>query len=348
VRRRQPAEWRIIAGTVLLGGVTLVAVAAPAVAPNAPGDQFPDRAYAPPMPLRIRDANGFRAPFVYRQVLDDRLTRRYRDDVTTPLPLRWFTGGSVVSLDAGSGPLLLLGADALGRDVFSRLVHGARLSLGVTALGVAGALLMGALVGSLAGSAGGSIETVLMLAADFLLVLPGTYLVLVLRGALPLVLSTRDVFVLFSALFALAAWPHAARGVRAIVATERQRDYAMAARASGATSWRLACQLLPAARGFLGVEVMLLIPALLVGEATVSYLGLGFPVPTASLGTMLQDAANVRMMREAPWLLAPALVLFLVMLGVQLLVWRSAPAIELLVGVRRVRPLPLTGGAAGR
>jgi peptide/nickel transport system permease protein len=202
-------------------------------------------------------------------------------------------------------------------------------------LGVIGALALGALIGGLAGSVGGATETVLMLAADFLLVLPGAYLVLVLRGVLPAVLSTGEVFLLMSALFAFAAWPHAARGVRAVVATERRRDYAVAARAAGASPLRLVRHLLPAARGFLTVEVLLLIPALLVAEATVSYLGLGFPVPDASWGTMLREAANVRMMTEAPWLLAPALALFLVVLGVQLLVWRRAPATELLIGRER-------------
>jgi hypothetical protein len=132
-----------------------------------------------------------------------------------------------------------------------------------------------------------------MLAADFLLALPGAYLVLVLRGVLPPVLETGEVFVLIAALFALSAWPHAARGVRAIVASERARDYALAARAAGAGPWRLATRhLLPAARGFLAVEVVLLVPALLVAEATVSYLGLGFSDTQASWGTMMQDAAT--------------------------------------------------------
>ena len=120
-------------------------------------------------------------------------------------------------------------------------------------------------------------------------------------------------------LFALTAWPHAARGVRAVVALERRRDYAEAARASGAGPVRLMRQLLPAARGFLSVEIILLVPAMLIAEATVSYLGLGFPGSSASWGTLLQDAANVQVLREAPWILAPAVSLFLVTLGLHLL-----------------------------
>jgi peptide/nickel transport system permease protein len=173
--------------------------------------------------------------------------------------------------------------------------------------------------GGLAGTLGGRADTALMLLADFLLALPGAYLILVLRGLLPPVLSTQEIFTITAALFAFAAWPHASRGVRAIVAAERTREYAEAARACGAGSWRLMRHLLPAARGFLAVELVLLVPALLVAEATVSYLGLGFADAEASWGTMLQDAANVHVLVEAPWLLAPAVGLFLVVLGAQLL-----------------------------
>ena len=323
------------AGALLLGLVAALALLAPLVAPHHVAEQFADRAYAPPMRIHVRDGNGFRAPFVYRQVLEDRLLRRYRDDTSLAVPIRWGRNWQLASIPAEYGPLLLFGADALGRDVFSRLVHGARLSLGVTMVGVAGALLIGFVVGGFAGSLGGRTDTWLMLIADFILVLPGAYLVLVLRGVLPLVLTTGQVFWMMAALFALAAWPHVARGVRAIVATERQRDYAEAIRAAGAGSFRLVAQLLPAARGFALVEVILLVPALLVAEATVSFLGLGFLEPSASWGMMLQEAANVRVMAEAPWMLLPAVALFVVVLGTQLLGWARSSAAELLLADRR-------------
>jgi peptide/nickel transport system permease protein len=322
-------------GAALLAGLALVTVLAPLLAPHDPTEPFADRAYAPPMRIRVRDADGFRAPFVYRQVLEDRLERRYRDDTSRAIPIRWGRDWQLMSIPAEDGPLLVLGADALGRDVFSRLLFGARLSLGVTVLGVAGALFLGFALGGLAGGLGGRVDTALMLVADFILVLPGAYLVLVLRGVLPLLLSTAQVFWLMAVLFAVAAWPHVARGVRAIVATERARDYAEAILASGAGPFRLVAALLPAARGFALVEVVLLVPALLVAEATVSFLGLGFYERDASWGRMLQDAANIRVMAEAPWMLAPALALFLVVLGVQLVGWTRTSKAELLLADRR-------------
>jgi len=329
---------RRIGGCLLLAAV-LLAVFAPALSPNAPGEQFPDRSFAPPMTIHVRDAEGFHAPFVYRQVLEDRLMRRYGEDLSVRIPIEWFAGGRFMTIDRASGPLLLLGGDVLGRDTWSRLLSGARLSLGVTLVGVAGALAIGALIGAFAGGIGGRLDTLLMLAADFVIVLPGAYLILVLRGVLPIVLTTRQVFGLMAVLFAFSGWPHVARGVRAIVATERARDYAEAARAAGAGHWRLIGHLVPAARGFLGVEVLLLVPAMLVAETTISFLGLGFAEPAASWGTMLHDIENVNLIAGAPWILAPALALFLVVLGVQLVVGRRAEPV-LLVGATARMPAP--------
>jgi peptide/nickel transport system permease protein len=307
------------------GAVLIAAVLGPILAPNTPTAQFTDRAYAPPMRLRLVHDGALRGPFVYRQVLVDRVSRQYTNDTALPVPVRWFRRG-LVSIDEDHGPLLLLGADALGRDTLSRLLHGARWSLGVALGGLIGALVLGTFVGGLAGATGGRVEAVLMWSADFVLALPGAYLVLVLRGLLPDVLAPMQILVLLSLLLAASAWPHVARGVRAIVATERQREYVEAARAAGAGTWRIGWTLLDAARGFLLVEIVLLLPALLVAEATISFLGLGFPDTSASWGTLLSDAANPQVLAEAPWLLAPAAAIFMVTLAAQIAQPRATAA----------------------
>jgi peptide/nickel transport system permease protein len=302
---------------IIVGVMALGALVAPWISPHAPHEQFADRSFAPPTRVHVRHGDTWHAPFVYRQVLVDRVTRQFADDTSQRVPLRWFHGGTLVSVRAEDGPLLWLGADGLGRDVWSRLWHGARLSLGVAFAGALGALLVGTLLGALAGAARGFADTGITAVADFVVVLPAVYLVLVLRSAMPLVLDTPVIFLVLTLLFALAGWPHVARGVRAIVATERQRDYAEAARAAGAGRLRLLGHLVPASYGFLRTELVLLVPALLVAESTISFLGLGFPEPVPSWGLMLQDASSVTAMQTAPWMLSPAAFLFVGVLALQ-------------------------------
>lgn len=309
------------AGAVLFAALCLAAALAPALATNPPAQQFEDHAYAPPMWPRLRDDQGrWHRPFVYPLRLVDRLERRFEEDRSRRMTLRWFSNGKVASVDATSGPWLPLGSDALGRDVYARLVGGARLSLGVALAAAAGALALGALIGAVAGFTGGRLEALLMSIADFVLVLPVIYVVLALRAAMPLVLTIGQVFWATTGILMLAGWPFAARGVRAIVAVERRKEYAESARALGASRLRILLRhLLPAARGYLVVQGTLLVPAFVLAEATLSFVGLGFPHPAASWGVMLRDAGGGRAFAEAPWLLAPAAAIAVTILALQLM-----------------------------
>ena len=298
------------AGICLLMLVGLAAIGAPWLAPNSPDRSFPDRLYAPP------------GGYAYAQRLVSRLERRFEDDRSQPVSLQWFTDGRLVTVpEAGGGPLLLLGADAFGRDTFSRLLYGARASLALALVATAVALLLGALVGGAAGFAGGWVDEALSRFTDFVLVLPAIYVALALRAVMPLVLPPATVFALLTLIFALVGWPIVARGMRTIIASEREREYVAAGLAIGATRWRLLSRhLLPAASGYLAVQATLLLPAFILAEATLSYVGLGFPDSVPTWGTMLQDAANMSLVAEAPWMLAPAAAIFLVVLGVNLVV----------------------------
>lgn len=310
-------------GMVLVGAIAVLATAASIIAPHDPGYQFPDMSYAPPMRPHVFDDEGrLHPPFLYPLRLVNRLEHTFVEDRAVRVPLVWFESGSVVTTDP-STPWLILGADALGRDIFARLVLGARLSLGVSIAAAAGAVFLGAMIGALAGFRGGRWDDVLMRLADFVLVLPAIYIVIVLRAAMPLVLSTAQVFWTMTAILSLAGWPYAARGVRAVVAAEQGKEYAEAALALGAGSWRILLRhLLPAARGFLIVQGTLLVPAFILAEATLSFVGFGFAEPTPSWGVMLHEAAQAGVLADAPWLLAPAGAIVLSMLGLHLL---SAP-----------------------
>jgi peptide/nickel transport system permease protein len=311
------------AGWCLLGIVVVIALAAPWLAPNPPEQRFSALLYAPPTPIRFAPL-----PSIYPQRLVSRLERRFEEDRRNPVPLQWFAAGRLVTLpEADGGPLLLLGADGFGRDTFSRLLYGARTSLALAAAATGLALLIGALVGGVAGYAGGLVDDLLSRFTDFVLVLPAIYVALALRAVMPLVLSSAAVFLLLGGIFALLGWPIVARGVRAIVASEREREYAIAGHALGATPARVLLRhLLPAAKGYLGVQATLLLPAFILAEATLSYVGLGFPDTVPTWGTMLQQAANVSLLAEAPWMLAPAAAIFVVVLAVNLAVQGSGRA----------------------
>jgi peptide/nickel transport system permease protein len=301
---------------IVLGG----AAAAGWIAPHGVDERTAALLNAPPTVLRVRDDAGVHAPFIYRWRLADRLEQRYQEDRSVRVPIAWLSAGHLLrSSDESRAPLLLLGADGYGRDVFSRLLFGARVSLALSAAAALVAVLLGAAVGGIAGYLGGVVDDLLMRASDFVLVLPAMYVALALRAVLPLVLEPSTVFLLLVGIFGVVGAPFVARGVRAIVAAELRLDYAVAARSLGASHWRMLVRhLLPAATGYMGVQVTILVPAFIVAEATLSYVGLGFPDAVASWGSMLHEASNLRALVDFPWLLSPAAAMFLVVLGLNL------------------------------
>lgn len=314
------------AGLAMAAAWVAAAAAAPWLAPYDPGTQHRGRAYAPPTPIRVVTGEGrLTAPYYHPLAVASPLERRFEEDRSQRLPLTWFADGRLFGPADRGEPLLLLGADGLGRDVFSRVVHGARVSLSLALVAAALALGLGGAFGVAAGYFGGAADAAISRLAELVLVLPALYVVVALRAAMPLVLAPREIFVLLAAIFALVAWPAAARGVRAIVAAERTRGYVEAARAAGARRRRILLRhLLPAAGGFLATEFALLVPACLLVEGALSFAGLGFPDHVATWGTMLQEAANIGALMQAPWLLAPALAIVTFVLAINLIVRRDA------------------------
>ena len=309
-------------GIAIMLVLAIAAAAAPILAPNDPDQRFADLLYAPPTRVHVWD-RGLHRPFIYRQQLVSRIERSFANDTRERIA---FPG------DPKHGaPVLLLGADSYGRDLFSRLLYGARVSLSLAVLSAFGAVMLGALVGGIAGYAGGWVDALLSRSTEFLLVLPMMYVVLVLRAVLPVALGATAVFVLLAAIFVILGWPVVARGTRALVAAEREREYVTAARALGMSPARvLVRHLLPSTASYLAAQFSLLVPAFLLAEATLSYVGFGFPPGTATWGTMLEDAANILLVGDAPWLLAPAAAIFLVVLAINLVVQGSGrPPVQL-------------------
>jgi peptide/nickel transport system permease protein len=316
------------AGLILLVAIAFATIAAPVIAPNAPEQRFPDHPYAPPTRIHVWDG-GLSRPFIYHQRLVSRIEHRFSDDRNSPAPLRWMTAGRLVTSE--ESPLLLLGADSYGRDIFARVVYGGRISLTLALLAAFVAVIIGALLGGTAGYAGGRVDVIISRSSEFLLVLPTMYVALVLRAVMPVVLDAATVFALLTLIFAALGWPIVARGTRAIVVSERQREYIAAAHAAGASPARvLLFHLLPAASGYLLTQLTLLVPAFILAEATLSYVGVGFPQGTATWGTMLLETANVLLVTDVPWLLTPAVAIFLTVLAINLLVQATGrPPVQL-------------------
>jgi len=326
--RRGPGSWRgarrgsTLLGAALTGIVGLAALASPVLAPHGVDDRFPDLLDAPPTLPHVFDGGRLRPPFIHPWKLVNRLEQRYEPDAGTSVPLVWFRGGRLVSSsDDSRAPLLILGADSYGRDVFSRLLFGSRVSIALSLAAAAGAAVLGGLFGALAGYLGGAADDLITRTADAVMLLPAMYVALALRALLPPVVPPAIVFVGLAAIFAVIGAPFVLRGVRDIVGTERRRESATAAVALGAGPVHLLVRhLLPAARGFIATQMTMLTPAFIVAEATLSYVGFGFGPPVTSWGTMLQETSNVRAFSDFPWLLSPAAAIFAFVLGLNLLI----------------------------
>lgn len=231
--------------------------------------------------------------------------------------VRWLQGGArgwKLFQAEGEGHLFLLGTDGLGRDQFSRLLHGARVSL-YSGLGAAGvASLLGFWLGGLAGYYGGLADRLLMGAAELFLVLPWMYFLLAARAFFPLQSDPSAMFTVLLLMLGAIGWARPARVVRGIVMSAKERDYVLAARGFGAgTGYLLARHVLPPAMPAVMTSFCVAIPQYVAAEATLSFLGLGFSGSAPSWGMLIASLASLEVIHNYWWMWIPALALAVVM-----------------------------------
>ena len=301
----------------------LLAVFAEFFAPYGPFKRYTDYLYAPPTPIHFVDENGVfhPGPFVYK--IDSELDlntyqRAYVEDTSVKYYLRFLTKGQPYRLLGfietdirlfgvdGPGVFFPSGTDRLGRDLFSRMLLGARTSLFVGLMGLAVGFALGLFFGGLSGYYGGGIDMLIQRLIEFLQSLPTLPLWMALAALVPPEWTQIQVYFGISLVLATVGWTGLARVVRGKLISLREEDYVLAAKLSGLSELAIITRhLLPGFLTYLIVHLTLAIPQMILGETALSFLGLGIQPPAVSLGTLLQDSQNVQTVTINPWLLLP-------------------------------------------
>ncbi|MEO1091245.1 MAG: ABC transporter permease [Pseudomonadota bacterium] len=301
------------------------------LAPYGLDSRNEDFVYAPPQQLQLFHDGRFVGPFVYGYgfTLDlDTLQRVYETDERAVQPLRFFCRGApykfwgLVESDwhlacpAEGGTLFLLGTDRLGRDVFSRILYGARISLTIGLLGVTVSFILGVALGGAAGFFGGLIDNVIQRVIEVIRSFPVIPLWMALSAALPVTWDALWVYFGITIILGLVDWPGLARAVRGRILSLREEDFAQAAVLMGASPARvIGRHLVPSFTSHLIASVTLAIPSMILGETALSFLGLGLRPPITSWGVLLTEAQNINAVALYPWLMLPVVPVILVVLA---------------------------------
>jgi len=295
---------------------------------------------ARPQIIRFVDQEGkfHLRPFVYglnKKIDLIKRLRTFEEDPTRQYPIYFFVKGEPYKLlgliptdfhlyglvsDDPEASIFIMGTDALGRDYFTRLLYGGRLSLLIGLIGVFLTLIFGSVLGAISGYYGGALDMLVQRTTEFLNAFPDIPLFMALAAAIPTFWSPIAVYFMLTIILSFVRWGGLARQVRGMILSLREREYVLAAKSAGASDGRVMFRhLLPGAMSHIIVIATLSIPGMILSETALSWLGLGLRPPLTSWGVLLQDAATVRAIRFAPWLLWTVPFIIVVVLAFNML-----------------------------
>ncbi len=287
--------------------------------------------FSPPQSVHLFHEGEFIGPFVYGYNFSrDPVTLKplYEVDESEIQPLRFFCSGDRYKFwglyrakthlvcPAKHGNFFLLGTDRLGRDILSRIIYGARISLTIGLIGVSISFVLGIVIGGLAGYYGGWVDNITQRVIEVIRSFPELPLFMALSALLPATWSPIAVFAGISVILGLLDWPGLARAVRSKILSLREEDFTTAAQLMGASPARvIGRHLLPSFTSHLIASATLAVPSMILGETALSFLGLGLRPPVTSWGVLLNEAQNINAVALYPWLMIPVIPVILVVLA---------------------------------
>ncbi|MFL7791232.1 MAG: ABC transporter permease [Anaerolineae bacterium] len=313
----------------------LVALFCEIVAPYDPEQYFIKYKDAPPTKIHIFDTEGrIHLPFVYKidRTRDEETLRSlFSEDTTTRYTITFFVRGVEykmwglwkmdlhffgLSVPHEEQGIFLLGADRLGRDLFSRMCYGARISLSIGLVGVLLSVTLGIILGGISGYYGGKIDIAIQRVIEFIRTVPNIPLWMALSAALPKDWPIIRIYFGITILLSLISWTGMARVVRGRFLAMREEDFVLAARLAGSNEMRIILRhMLPSFLSYIIASLTLSIPGMILSETGLSYLGLGLRAPAISWGVLLREAQNLRSLAIVPWVLLPALAVILTVMA---------------------------------
>ncbi|HEY2121525.1 MAG TPA: ABC transporter permease [Candidatus Acidoferrum sp.] len=322
---------RIIRWIVALAALHAIIACAGFFAPYDPVEQDREHPYLPPTKIHFVDESGriHHWPFVYSMGLREGSFDQFEESTSKIFPLRFFVSGAPYKLfgvvpsrrhlfGIEGARLNILGSDGFGRDQLSRILYGGQISLLAGLLGAGFTLIVGAVIGTIAGFYGGWTDAVLMRLAELFLALPWLYLLFALRAFLPLTVRPVDAFLLVVVVIGTVGWARPARLVRGVVLSAKERDFVRAARGFGAGSgYLLRHHIVPETRSVLLTQAAILVPQFVLAEMTLSFLGLGIPEPVPSWGNLLAILQQYSVLVSYWWMYLPAVAMVPFFVGYQ-------------------------------